>query len=106
MAMMLCGSSTTQIILRLRVGLAQYRQGSVSVMLLQTLHSRMFSLASRMASASARASSGADAQEVKGQALRCFLADSGQAFELVDQSNDGFGEVRHRGSPAGARKRG
>jgi len=55
MAMMLCGSSTTQMVLRLRVELEQYRHGSTSVMLLHTEQIRMFSLALRIASASASA---------------------------------------------------
>jgi hypothetical protein len=36
--------------------------------------------------------------------LRCFLADPGQSFELIDKPSDGFGEVRHHRSPAGVRK--
>src|SRR5260370_40316791 len=58
MAMMLCASSTTQIVFLLRVGPTQYKQGSESVILWQTEHARDFSLAARMASASASASSG------------------------------------------------
>src|SRR5579871_5291910 len=54
---MLVGSSTTQMSRWLRVGLEQYTQGSMSVMLLHTEHRRRLALTSWMAEASALASS-------------------------------------------------
>src|SRR5579859_3019625 len=44
------------------------------------------------------------AEHMKGQALRCLLADPGQAFELIDEPTDRFGKVRHRRCPQGFRK--
>ena len=36
-----------------------------------------------------------DAQQMKSQALRGFLADSRKALQLIDEFRDGFGEVGH-----------
>jgi len=47
-----------------------------------------------MASASANASSGA-AQQVKGQPLRGLLANSGEMFQLIDESFDGSSKIGH-----------
>ena len=38
----------------------------------------------------------AGAQHVKGEALRGFLADAGQALEFVDQPRQRLGEIGHR----------
>lgn len=34
-------------------------------------------------------------QDVEREALRRLLADSGQAFEFVDEASEGFGEIGH-----------
>src|SRR5437899_11408710 len=54
MAMMLCASSTTQIVFLLRVGPTQKKHGSESVLLLQIEHAWIFYLAMRCAFAKIR----------------------------------------------------
>src|SRR5205085_10806172 len=80
MAAMLVGSSTTQTIRRLRVGLLQYTQGSTSVMLLQTEHRRRLAFTSRTACARASASSSLERRMWKARRCALFAPTPGSFF--------------------------
>jgi len=59
------------------------------------VQARIFSLASRMASASARGILGSGSQQEKRQALGGFLANTGEMLQFIDESFDGSGKIRH-----------
>ena len=80
------GSSTTHRMLGSRRSSAQIVQRGPSARLKQISHSPMRSLTSRMAAASANASSRVGAQDVERQPLRRALPDARQLGQLGDEA--------------------
>jgi hypothetical protein len=74
-----------QITERSRLGLAQYRQGSTSVRLLQVEQNIIRSFTSRSA----------PAKNMERQPLGAFMPDAGKALEFIDQPCNRFGIIKH-----------
>src|ERR1700732_575965 len=103
---MLVASSTTQIIARFRDGLAQKMHGSASVILLQTEHSRTFSLASRIASESAKAWSLSTRSKKKARRWAVFCPIPGNRFNSsINRVTEGAKSGMHHFLLRGFQKR-
>ncbi len=92
---MLCGSSTTQIVLRLRVELraVQARIGIGDVVAHRAEAHVHLGVADGVGERQGFFRLGA--QNMEREALRGLRPDAGQMFELVDQTLDRFGKIRH-----------
>jgi hypothetical protein len=97
---MFVGSSTTQTNFWLRVGLAQYSQGSMSVDVGDVIaDGAEVEIGFDVAHGGGK-SFGivlARAEDMEGKPLRALAADSRQLLEFVDKPGHRLGKFRHRG---------